>query len=295
MRLSLGTVQFGLDYGISNSQGRTTRDEVCRILELAAREGIAVLDTATLYGTSEEALGDCLPASHGFKVVTKTPHFRTSKITPEDALQLGSVFNNSLRKLGQRQVYGLLVHHADDLLAEGGEHLMGAMLELKAKGQVAKVGVSVYDGDQIDRILDKYDIDLVQVPVNVFDQRLLVSGKLAALKKAGVEVHARSLFLQGLLLMPLERVPDYFASIKQKVQDYQAYLQASRLSLIQGALAFASSCKEIDDAILGVCSVEELRGILDAWHSLPQSTHDFSRFACRDERMINPALWPKTT
>jgi aryl-alcohol dehydrogenase-like predicted oxidoreductase len=80
LKLALGTVQFGLDYGISNTQGRTSRDEVARILELARDEGIAVLDTAALYGTSREVLADCLPASHGFKIVTKTPQFRKAQL-----------------------------------------------------------------------------------------------------------------------------------------------------------------------------------------------------------------------
>ena len=294
MKLALGTVQFGLDYGIANTQGKTPRDEVARILELAKHEGIAVLDTAALYGSSEEVLGDCLPASHGFRIVTKTPQFRKTQITPEDARHLRNAFTDSLRKLGQHRIYGLLVHHADDLLADGGEYLMDAMLELKAEGKVAKVGVSVYDGAQIDHLLDRYTIDLAQVPVSVFDQRLLTAGKLAALKNRGVEIHARSLFLQGLLLMPLERIADYFAPIKQHIRNYQTYLQEKRISLLQGALAFASACKEIDVAVVGVSSAAELRGILDAWHGLPQEPLDFSGFACNDECMINPALWQQS-
>lgn len=293
MNLSLGTVQFGLDYGISNTQGKTTRDEVVRILELAAHEGIAVLDTAALYGISEEVLGDCLPVSHGFKVVTKTPYFRKAQITPEDALHLGSIFTNSLQKLGQRKVYGLLAHHANDLLAEGGERLMDVMLDLKTRGLVDKVGVSVYDGEQIDRIVERYTIDLVQLPINVFDQRLLGSGKLVQLKASGIEIHARSLFLQGLLLMPIDRIAEHFAPLKRQISAYHAHLQSHGLSLLQGALAFAASCKEIDEGILGVCSTHELRGILNAWHGLSQKAFDFTEFACSDERMINPALWPK--
>lgn len=291
MKLGLGTVQFGLDYGVSNTQGRTPRDEVARILELAQSDGITVLDTAALYGSSEEVLGESLPADHVFKIVTKTIQFRREKITREDALHLSSVFNDSLHKLRQDKVYGLLAHHADDLLAEGGEHLMEVMLDLKSRGLVEKIGVSMYNSEQIDRILDRYTIDLVQVPINVFDQRLLVGGKLKQLKTSGIEIHARSLFLQGLLLMPIEHIAEYFAPLKQQITAYHAYLQSHGLSLLQGALAFAASCKEIDEGILGVCSTQELRGTLDAWQGLPRQVLDFSGFACSDERMINPALW----
>lgn len=291
MKLGLGTVQFGLDYGVSNTQGRTPRDEVAYILGLAKSAGVSVLDTAALYGSSEEALGENLPADQSFKIVTKTAQFRRAKITSEDAQHLSNVFNDSLRKLGQNKVYGLLVHHADDLLAEGGEYLMEVMLVLKSRGLVEKIGVSMYSGEQIDRTLERYAIDLVQVPVNVFDQRLLVGGKLKQLKTSGIEIHARSLFLQGLLLMPVAHIAEYFAPLKKKIAAYHTYLQSQGLTMLQGALAFAASCQEIDEGILGVCSAQELRGILDAWHTLPQKPLDFGEFACSDERMINPSLW----
>jgi aryl-alcohol dehydrogenase-like predicted oxidoreductase len=291
MNIGLGTVQFGLDYGVSNAQGRTSPEEVERILQFAQSENITVLDTAAQYGASEEVLGNCIGKFHQFNIVTKTPTFKKPKINLEDAKHLRNVFTDSLRKLGQEKIYGLLVHHADDLLAEGGQYLMDAMLELKALGLVSKIGASVYDGKQIDQILDHFEIDLIQVPINVFDQRLIANGKLAQLKARGIEIHARSVFLQGLLLMPLGRVTKYFEPLKQNIQSYQRYLAANHLSLLQGALAFASSCKEIDQVILGVCSLEELREILGALRSLPQDSLDFSGFFCQDEQMINPALW----
>lgn len=294
MNIGIGTVQFGLDYGIANKQGKTSHEEVVRILEYAQSESVKVLDTASLYGTSEEVLGDCLVDSHQFKIVTKTPAFKKAKIILEDALHLRSNFEGSLHKMGQDKVYGLLIHHADDLLAEGGEYLMEAMLELQAQGKIAKLGVSVYIGEQIDRILDKFKINLIQLPVNVFDQRLIAGGQLSLLKSNGIEIHARSIFLQGLLLMPLEQIADYFEPMKQRIRNYQQYLKSSHLSLLQGALAFASMCKEIDHAIIGVCSLKELQEIMGALRSLPQQQLDFSRFAYQDEQMINPALWKLT-
>ncbi len=294
MNIGLGTVQFGLDYGVSNTRGRTSSGEVERILQFAQSENITVLDTAAQYGASEEVLGSCIGKFQQFDIVTKTPAFKKPKMSLEDAKHLQNVFADSLRKLGQEKVYGLLVHHADDLLVEGGQYLMDAMLELKALGLVSKIGASVYDGKQIDQILEQFEIDLIQVPINVFDQRLIANGKLAQLKAKGIEIHARSVFLQGLLLMPLERVDTYFEPLKQNIHHYQQYLAAHHLSLLQGALAFVSSCEEIDQVILGVCSLEELREILGALRSLPQDALDFSGFFCQNEQMINPALWKLT-
>lgn len=291
MNLGLGTVQFGLDYGVSNKQGMTPLDTVKEILELAHEAGVTALDTAALYGKSEEVLGAALLPEHGFNIISKTPQFKKLVINQNDALKLRESFEASLTKLGKQSIYGLLAHHADDLLAEDGERLMDEMLELKARGMVKKVGVSIYDGNQIDRILQRYSIDLVQLPINVIDQRLLVNGSLKALKKAGVEIHARSIFLQGLLLMPLEQVPDYFSPIKPVLSAYHDFLIANDMTPLQGALSFASACECIDSAILGVASVKDLNEILDAWQGMPKEVLDFSDYASDDERMINPAQW----
>lgn len=291
MKLGLGTVQFGLDYGVSNKQGMTPQAQVKEILEVAYEQGVAVLDTAALYGKSEEVLGASLLPIHDFNIVTKTPQFKKQKIDRNDALKLKECFEASLTKLGKQNIYGLLMHRADDLLAEGGEHLMEMMLELKAAGLVKKIGISVYDGDQIDRILEQYSIDIVQLPVNIFDQRLLVSGKIRALKNADVEIHARSVFLQGLLLMPLAQIPDYFAPLEPLLLQYHGLLSAYEMSPLQGALSFMKSCEDIGSIILGVSSMQDLIEILHAWQTTPEEKFDFNTYACSDERMINPALW----
>lgn len=291
MKLGLGTVQFGLDYGVSNKQGMTPLAEVKEIFKVAHDQGIALLDTATLYGKSEEVLGASLLPIHDFNIVTKTPQFKKQKIDRKDGLKLKECFEASLTKLGKQNLYGLLIHHADDLLTEGGEHLMEMMLALKASGLVKKIGVSVYKGDQIDRILELYTVDLVQLPINFLDQRLLISGKIRALKNANVEIHARSIFLQGLLLMPLEQVPDYFTPIKPLLLQYHSHLKAYEMSPLQGALSFMKGCEDIDSIILGVSSKKDLTEILQAWQTMPEETFRFHTYACSDERMINPALW----
>ena len=141
MKLGLGTVQFGIDYGISNQDGKTSLDEIENILVVAMRKGISVIDTAAMYGTSEEALGQTLSESHSFKIVTKTPRFTSSVITSDDIQRLEDSFFQSLHKMKCASSYGLLIHNADDLLSENGHLLFNKMNDLKQKGLVEKIGV----------------------------------------------------------------------------------------------------------------------------------------------------------
>ncbi len=290
MKLGLGTVQFGLDYGISNSAGKTAPAEVRNILELAAQQGIHVLDTAATYGSSEEVLGLCMGAADNFAIVTKTPVFQRGPITELHADLLRHTFHESLRKLRRPRLHGLLVHHPEDLLAPGGERLMQVMLDLKRQGLVSKVGASVYNGIQIDAIMQRHAIDLVQLPLSVLDQRLLASGHLTKLKQAGVEVHARSVFLQGLLLMPVADLPRYFDPLRSHLANYRAHLERVRISPMRAALNFALGLTEVDQVILGVNSRLQLQEILSQ-HDSGGGGADWPRFAFSEVAMLDPSQW----
>ncbi|HXI60358.1 MAG TPA: aldo/keto reductase, partial [Polyangia bacterium] len=161
MKLGLGTAQFGLDYGIANAVGKTPLEEVRRILSEAERAGVRLVDTACLYGDSEEALGRSLPAKHEFRIVTKTPKFPAG-FGATEARTLQETFAGSLQKLGVPRVYALLAHQADDLLGADGDRFMDALLALKDRGLVAKVGASVYTPAQVDGLLARGRIDVVQ-------------------------------------------------------------------------------------------------------------------------------------
>jgi aryl-alcohol dehydrogenase-like predicted oxidoreductase len=288
MKIGLGTVQFGLDYGVSNKDGKTPPGEAARILETAERNGIRIIDTATLYGESESVLGKALPEKHSFDIVTKTPRF-TETGPAERAHLLEHAFRLSLQNLHVASVYGLLIHHADDLIGDGGNALMDRMLELKQQGLVKKIGVSVYSAEQIDRVLDKFSIDLIQLPVNVLDQRLLVSGHLARLKAAGIEVHVRSIFLQGLLLMDPDAMPPYFSPIRQHLVRYHEKVRQLGLTPVQAALGFVMGLNEVDAAICGVTTRQQLREILA--NANPCRADLFAEFALFEEGMVNPSLW----
>ncbi len=290
-RLALGTVQFGLDYGIANPTGQTPAAEVASILTLAGQNGISLLDTAASYGNSETVLGGAMPAGHSFAIVSKTRAFGLPTIAADDAAALEADFMASLERLGVTRLYGLLLHHCDDLLVPGGERLLAAMLALKERGLVDKIGVSVYDREQIEKVLADFTIDLVQLPLNVLDQRLESGNYLQTIKRADIEIHARSVFLQGLLLMPPEELSDYFEPIRPLMQDYWAALGASGMTAVEAALAFVRRNKNIDQVLVGVTSRNELEEILTAFAGSSFDEFDFSRFAVADRRMVDPRLW----
>jgi len=292
MRIGLGTVQFGLDYGVSNPHGITPATEVKDILTLAWENGIAILDTAVSYGMSEEVVGRSIPGGMSFEIVTKTPIFKRDRIDKADAARLKETFLQSLKRMRQSAIYGLLVHHANDLLVPGGPYLWEAMEALKEAGLVKKIGVSVYSPREIEELSEKYRLDLTQLPVNVFDQRMIQGGHLRYLKDLGIEIHSRSAFLQGLLLMPREKLPAHFASIVPNMIQYSVALQIHGISPLTAALAFVYEQQEIDHVLLGVNNCDQLRNIIDAASNLHGLDHiDFSDYAIIDESIINPSLW----
>lgn len=289
MKLALGTVQFGIDYGISNKSGQSSLEEVRTILEYAEAKGIDLLDTAHGYGESEAVLGKSEKASK-FKIVTKTKTFdKEQQITSKSVEQFKEVFFQSLKKLNVDSVYGLMIHHADDLLKPGSEVLFEAMRSFKAQGLVQKIGVSAYHERQIQKILNSYSIDIIQVPVSILDQRLIQNGVLKDLKSLGVEVHTRSAFLQGLIFMDPTNLSSHFDGVKPLLERFQLTLKQEGCSAIEAALGYLGQFKEIDRVVCGVTSVKQLEevylGISANYNSL------FDGFNIDDEKILNPSLW----
>lgn len=286
-RLGLGTVQWGTSYGIANQTGVPPSASVGALLDAGRRSGIRVLDTSPAYGDAERVLGG--HPLDGFDVVTKSQRFDAAAITPAHAEALKATFHESLRRLNRSSVHGLLVHHVDDVLAPGGERLIGAMQELQSEGLVEAIGVSVYTGSQIDAVLDRFAPQVVQLPVSVLDQRLVASGHIARLAAMGVAIHARSVFLQGLLLMPVGRVPSYFAPIRPLLERWHAAAQAKGLTAAQAALSFVRHLPEIDTVLVGVDTLAQLHECLEDW--VKPVRFDAMGLQCDDPAFVNPGAW----
>jgi aryl-alcohol dehydrogenase-like predicted oxidoreductase len=278
MKLALGTVQFGLDYGVTNLSGQVTIDEVRSILTFAKNNKINTLDTASGYGNSEQVLGRC--GVNNYQVITKTISLENSVDKVIDG------FYESLENLGQKQVEGLLVHDINNIKNKRFDALFSKLNELKQQGLIKKIGFSTYTPEQVNFLLKNFDFDLIQLPFNVFDVRLIEGGQLQALKKKNIEIHARSVFLQGVLL-DFDNLSDYFLTWKRQFMEYQAMVKNSGLSLLEYALNFALSIQEIEKILVGVNSENQLREIVQA------VKNQVSLEACPidDINLLNPSLW----
>lgn len=286
MTLALGTAQFGLDYGVANKQGRVSLDEVRAILTLAKSAGISTLDTAAAYGNSEATLG--MAGIDGFEVITKIPPF------PQDALSdiagwIRKTVSASLAGLKADSLRGVLLHRPLELLSEVGDDAYQTLADLKMQGIVEKIGISIYQPQDLDALIPRFSFDIIQAPLNIFDRRLISSGWLQRLKQYGVEVHTRSAFLQGLLLMKPEDRPAYFSSWTHLLNRLEQWRESQGLTAVQACLGFLYQLKDIDRIIVGTDSAQQLQQIINI-DPQPELAVP-SDLESNDEALINPARW----
>lgn len=283
-KIALGTAQFGLNYGISNQSGQVSPEEISKILTAASVSGVLTLDTAVAYGNSEERLG--ANDLQEFRVVSKLPEIPVNmQITDWVASNL----TDSLKRLRITRLHGLLLHRPLQLLESRGEQVYAALLAQKQQGCVSKIGVSVYSPDELERLLGHFDFDLIQIPFNIFDQRLVTSGLLGKLKKKGCEVHVRSVFLQGLLLLSSEKRPDKFLPWHEQWQQYDAWLKSYDLSALEACLRSISGISGIDRLVLGLESQQQFEQIRHIMSLPPLSLP--AHLGVEDEQLLNPAKW----
>ena len=291
-KLGLGTAQFGMRYGLTKANQVSER-QVHRILDIAAEKGVHILDTAAAYGNSEAVIGRYPDVAKRFAVVTKTLPIDAEAIVPAHISQAERRLGRSLKALRSQSVYCVLAHRAQNLLAPGGGLLISAMERWKAEGRVEKVGVSAYDKAEIDAVMNRWRPDVVQVPVNLLDQRLIKDGTLQRLADAGIEVHARSVFLQGVLLTEPALLPRYFDPIKPHLQAYRTWLAEHQASPISAALSFVEAQDSVGTALVGVQSVQQLNECLRAITKRPDI--EYGQFALNEERFVDPRRWGEVT
>jgi aryl-alcohol dehydrogenase-like predicted oxidoreductase len=276
-KLALGTAQFGFNYGITNFQGQVQTSEVQSILSFAKSHGITTLDTAPGYGKSEQVLGEI--GINGFQVITKTEPL-TSGVN-----KVIQAFIKSIDSLEVECVEGLLIR-AKDIKDKDIDALYSELYKLKQDKLINKIGFSAYSPEQVDSLLINFDFDLIQVPLNIFDVRLAGGGQLNALKDKDVEIHARSIFLQGILL-DIDNLPKYFNSWKEQFYEYHLMVQESGMSLLEYALNFVLNISEIDKVIVGVNSKQQLEEIVQA--ASGQFTSE--AYPINEIKLLNPSLW----
>ena len=274
-KVGLGSVQFGIPYGVSNNNGQTTSEEVTKILNYANKSGIAFIDTASAYGNAEEVLG--FNDLNNFKIISKF-------MPQEENNSISFQLKTSLEKLNVDLLYGYLAHRPLSLLDN--QKQWEELLVLKQENKIKKIGFSLNEPKELDLLLNKGMMpDLIQVPYNYFDNRF--KDILIDLKSKGCEIHTRSTFLQGLFFSDIQKLPSFFDQVKKDINQLQINYKNN---LSEVLLKYVLSLEFVDVVIMGVENEKQLKNNLtniNTPHRLSSNDFNFSG------AVLIPSNWPK--
>jgi len=290
--LCLGTAQFGMDYGIKNKSGKIKESEVENILDIFYESGNYRLDTAAGYGNAEKILGN-VKGNDRFSITTKIPPIAGLGLNV--GYELDSVLDASRYNLQRKTVDTVLLHNSSDLKGDKGRIISEWLNRIKKDGRARKIGVSIYDSEELENI--RWDnIDVVQLPLSVFNQELMKKGLIYSLKANGVEVHVRSVFMQGLLLCTNAELPDWLSvDFREHHNNWTTMVKGNGRTQLETALAFIQANDMIDTVVVGVDSVDHLRELIGCWKTCASVPQDLIGqewdWARRSE--VDPRNWPK--
>ena len=281
-KIVLGTVQFGTNYGINNTSGQVTKEEVSTILRIASENGINTLDTSSAYGTSEQALGEALKNTGlQFNIVSKYP---------KSELGVRDTFMKSVNNLGVDILYGYLVHHFE--FYQEHPYIFDDMRSLKEEGRIQKIGFSLYNPQQLQYLLDRnVQFDIIQFPYNIFDRHF--EPWLPTLKEAGVEVHTRSAFLQGLFFKDVNTIMGKLEPMIPYLDRLHSYCKQRNITIEQIAFGYVLSNNAVDGALVGVDNHQQLERNLEVSRFvLSNENIDFIRsIEIKEKELLNPVNW----
>ncbi|MDP8213183.1 MAG: aldo/keto reductase [Candidatus Zapsychrus exili] len=283
-RIALGTVQFGQDYGIANNRGKILEKESYEILNYAKDVGVNCLDTACTYGDSESIIGEfLLKNKDSFNVV--------SKLSVDGDEDLEEIIGNSLKKLNMDSLYGYLLHRFEDFVEK--EWLWNAFEGLKAKGLVSKIGFSLYNTKDLDFILSKnINFDLIQVPYSIFDRRF--ERYFNILKQKNVEIHVRSVFLQGLFFLDPNSLKGHLPKAKDHLNKIRDISQKNDISISALCLNYALLDEYIDKVVIGIDGLDHLRENiknLNLFDKVCEIKEEIDKLSIEDEDILLPNKW----
>ena len=281
-KLILGTVQFGLNYGVNNQSGQVSKESVETILSLASNKGIKILDTSSAYGTSEKVLGEVLNENDmKFRIISKYP--RSSR-------SVKTIFYEYLYTLNKKKLYGYLIHHFDFFRKK--QEIWRDFLLLKEEGKVTKIGFSLYNVDELKFLLDR-DIafDILQFPYNIFDRQFEKFFPL--LKERNVETHVRSVFLQGLFFKPLKNLEGKLLPLRKYVESLHSYCKVHCLKIEELALGYVYSSEYTNGVLIGVDTIEQLESnIKNLGYNISPKDIDFVRsIEIKEKELLSPVNW----
>ena len=279
-KLILGTVQFGLNYGINNAQGKPEKENVFQILSYAHESGIRYLDTAELYGNAHDLIGAFhkLYPDKKFQIITKFPHEFESNL--DDKIDI------YLDQLAVDHLHAILFHSFDSYVKHR------SVLSGKIN-KVVKIGVSVYTNTQMEKVINDANIDIIQLPFNLFDNIHLRGALLKKAKEKKKIIHTRSAFLQGLFFMKKDSPNKIRVKLEKELEVISNISLKYSNPIGSLALNYCLRQPDIDGVLIGVDSIAQLKeNILYAKSNVSDEyMNEINAIRIDDIELLNPSLW----
>ena len=269
-QLCIGSAQFGLNYGVTNKRGKINDDEIKEILFKAYKANINFIDTAQNYGSSEEVIGKCKPLESNFKIISKLSSYQFDCKIPKS--EIFQTWDNSListlKNLRINNLDSFLVHNAGDFSNFYKDYLLEWLKSLKDRSIVRRLGVSIYsDEDLVNIPLE--EIDIIQLPFSIYDQRLLKNGSFKKFYEFNISIHLRSIFLQGLILTPIENWPSFInKDFRNHHQRLCQYLSDENVQVLDFVFWYLSEKISAEAVVVGVSSLEEFEKVLKSYQEV---------------------------
>ena len=287
-KLVIGTANFGMAYGQGVNPKELSVSTIKNILQSANHHGISILDTAISYGDAYKKLGSL--GLESWSVITKIPKI-TNEIDKVDNWVTNSI-TKSLEVMRIPSFEAILIHNPKDVTGVNGKELISSLKRIKGKGLTRKIGLSIYEKIDLEQALDVFQPDIIQCPFNILDNRMLQNNYLSKLSRLGIEIHVRSIFLQGLLIRNSESIPDDFKKFKSFWAYWHLWLKSNKLEPVEACVRYVNSISEIDKIIVGVNSTLHLKEILN-YYTKPPIYQVPSWNSVLKKELVDPRLWKK--
>jgi len=298
-KYTMGTVQLGLNYGIANKSGKPDTEKSFQILDTALSNGINSLDTSSNYGNSEETIGKFFAEeknqSKRCLITTKFDVKPDKGTSPKEIeKQIYEEVEHSIQRLGRKTLPILLLHEPSDL-ANYGKPIRDTLIKMKSEGLLEKAGVSVYSAREAEWMLADELYEVIQVPMNIFDQRLGRKGILKRLNEREIIVFVRSVFLQGLFFVKPENLAPKLAGFAEPLRQLTDLAESEGIGISQLALSYIRDLESVTSLVIGAETPEQVMDNVRLINSprLKESTVDRIGRMFQDipETLLDPRLW----
>lgn len=300
-KITLGTAQIGFDYGIANIDGKPNFKTAIKLLEFAWDNGINTFDTAPSYGNSEEIIGSFISSKSKKDVRNIVISSKLSKIELKEKISFENLYNHIIKEIFQsinnlkiKSIPIYLLHHAPDIHLKNGI-VIECLNQIKEEGLIKKLGISVYDIKQVEVLLTYKEIDVIQVPFNLFDHRLIKTGLLKKLEKKKIIIFARSVYLQGLFFKSLNELPQDLRIAKKSLKKLIDITNNYQLDIAELAALFVRDTPEISSMVIGAESIAQVKKNIEILNKNPLNKEIreviLEDFAEVPKKIIDPRLW----